>query len=317
MKFYLITQKGNEMNISLNKPKHITSLATAGLLVSVEVNVWSATKQDRGISNEVTTAKKADQNAGRFVKNLLANNIDHKNLLNYRQTIYNWMQRTTYPWNKAQDYLPHVSLPKFMQEFHDHKAEFERLLDTFCNNYATTVSNMAFAQGQMFNRNDYPDVSEVRNKFCITLYTSEIPVGDYRCAIAQDLANDLNNHYNQQAETIVQGILNDQIDRLVEVMESLSHCCDVDEYMGKDGEMKQKKRKIYEGTVAKAKEYCHVYKDFNLTGDAKLSGVITQLEMALRGVDADMLRESDAARSQVKDEVDDILSKFMPRSNDI
>lgn len=302
------------MNISLNKPQHVTSLATAGLLVSVEVNVWSATKQDRVISNEVTTAKKADQSAGRFVKNLLANNIDHKNLLNYRQTIYNWMQRTTYPWNKAQDYLPHVSLPKFMQEFHDHKAEFERLLDTFCNNYSTTVSNMAFAQGQMFNRNDYPDVAEVRNKFGVTLYTSEIPVGDYRCAIAQDLADDLNNHYNQQAETIVQTILNDQIDRLVDVMESLSHCCDVDEYMGKDGEMKQKRRKIYEGTVEKAKEYCRVYKDFNLTGDAKLSGVISQLELALRGVDADMLRESDAARSQVKDEVDDILSKFMPRN---
>ena len=302
------------MNISLNKPQHITSLATAGLLVAVEVNVWSATKQDRAISNEVTTAKKADVNAGRFVKNLLANNVDHKNLLNYRQTIYNWMVRTTYPWNKSQDFLPHVSLPKFMQEFHNHQAEFTKLLDTFCANYATTVSNMAFAQGDMFNRNDYPDVSEVRSKFGVTLYTSEIPVGDYRCAIAQDLADDLNNHYNKQAETIVQGILNDQVERLVDVMESLSHCCGVDEYTGKDGEMKQKKRKIYEGTVEKAKEYCRVYKDFNLTDDAKLSEAINQLDMALRGINADMLRDSDAARSQVKDEMEDILSKFAPRN---
>lgn len=302
------------MNISLNKPQHVTSLATAGLLVSVEVNVWSATKQDRAISNEVTTAKKADSNAGRFVKNLLANNIDHKNLLNYRQTIYNWMVRKTYPWNKSQDYLPHVSLPTFMQEFHAHKAEFNRLLDEFCNNYTTTVSNMAFAQGDMFNRNDYPDVSEVRSKFGVTLYTSEIPVGDYRCAIAQDLADDLNNHYNQQAQTIVQTILNDQVERLVDVMQSLSHCCGVDEYHGKDGELKQKKRKIYEGTVEKAKEYCRVYKDFNLTNDAKLSEAINQLDMALRGVNADILRDSDAARSQVKDEMEDILSKFAPRS---
>jgi hypothetical protein len=301
------------MNIALNKPQHITSLATAGLLVSVEVNVWSATKQDRAISNEVTTAKKADSNAGRFVKNLLANNIDHKNLLNYRQTIYNWMVRKTYPWNKSQDYLPHVSLPTFMQEFHAHKAEFNRLLDEFCNNYTTTVSNMAFAQGDMFNRNDYPDVSEVRSKFGVTLYTSEIPVGDYRCAIAQDLADDLNNHYNQQAQTIVQAILNDQVERLVDVMESLSHCCGVDEYQGKDGETKQKKRKIYEGTVEKAKEYCRVYKDFNLTDDAKLSEAINQLDLALRGVNADILRDSDAARSQVKDEMDEILSMFAPR----
>ena len=302
------------MNISLNKPQHVTSLATAGLLVSVEVNVWSATKQDRAISNEVTTAKKADSNAGRFVKNLLANNIDHKNLLNYRQTIYNWMVRKTYPWNKSQDYLPHVSLPTFMTEFHAHKAEFNRLLDEFCNNYTTTVSNMAFAQGDMFNRNDYPDVSEVRSKFGVTLYTSEIPVGDYRCAIAQDLADDLNNHYNQQAQSIVQAILNDQVERLVDVMQSLSHCCGVDEYQGKDGEAKQKKRKIYEGTVEKAKEYCRVYKDFNLTDDAKLSAAIDQLDVALRGINADMLRDSDAARSQVKDEMDEILSMFAPRN---
>lgn len=303
------------MNISLNKPQHVTSLATAGLLVSVEVNVWSATKQDRAISNEVTTAKKADVNAGRFVKNLLANNVDHKNLLNYRQTIYNWMVRVTYPWNKAQDYLPHVSLPKFMQEFNTHQTEFERLLDVFCTNYGTTVSNMAFAQGDMFNRNDYPDVAEIRQKFGINLYTSEIPVGDYRCQIAQELADDLNNHYNKQAQTIVQGILNDQIDRLADVLESLSHCCGTDEYMGKDGETKQKKRKIYEGTVEKAKEYCRVYKDFNLTNDAKLDAVVAQLDLALRGVDADTLRESDAARSQVKDEVDDIMSKFGFSSN--
>ena len=79
--------------LNLEKPQHITSLATAGVLVSVDVNVWSATKQDREISHEVTNSKKADESAGRFVKNLLANNPEHKALLNYRQTIYNWMQR--------------------------------------------------------------------------------------------------------------------------------------------------------------------------------------------------------------------------------
>ena len=72
--------------MELNKPQHITSLATSGLLVSVEVNVWSATKQDRAISNEVTIAKKADSNAGRFVKNLLANSPDHKALLTICRT---------------------------------------------------------------------------------------------------------------------------------------------------------------------------------------------------------------------------------------
>jgi hypothetical protein len=65
------------MNMELNKPNHLISLASSGVLVSVDVNVWSATKQDRGISNEVTTAKRADQSAGRYVKNLLADNPKH------------------------------------------------------------------------------------------------------------------------------------------------------------------------------------------------------------------------------------------------
>ena len=78
--------------------------------------------------------------------------------------------------------------------------------------------------------------------------------------------------------------------------------------------MKQKKRKIYEGTIEKAKGLCQSYSQFNLTGDTKLTEVVNELNVALRGIDAEMLRESDAARSHVKDNVDEILSKFAPRT---
>ena len=66
------------MNIELQKPEHLISLASSGVLVSVDINVWSATKQDRRISNEVTTAKNASADAGKYVKNLLANHAKHK-----------------------------------------------------------------------------------------------------------------------------------------------------------------------------------------------------------------------------------------------
>ena len=59
--------------ITLAQPKHIISLASSAVLVSIETHIWSATKQDREISEEVTSAKKADKDAGRFVKQLLAN----------------------------------------------------------------------------------------------------------------------------------------------------------------------------------------------------------------------------------------------------
>ena len=68
------------LNFELNKPDHIVSLATSSMLVSVDVNVWTATKQDKQISNEVTLSKQADAGSGKFTKYLFANNPQHKRL---------------------------------------------------------------------------------------------------------------------------------------------------------------------------------------------------------------------------------------------
>ena len=296
--------------VELNQPKHIISLATSSVIVSADVSVWSATKQDREISNEVTTAKKADQNAGRFVKSLLAGDVSHKNLLNYRQTVYNWLRRSTFDWNGSNRLLPVINLAQFKKEFHEHEKCFFALRDVFLNNYPTIVSNMAFKQGDMFTREEYPTVDQIRNKFTINLFVSEVPTNDYRCAIADDIAQDLKAHYERQAQGIIENVANESLSRLAEVMTSISHCCGADEYESADGELKIKKRKIYESTIEKAREYCRTFKDFNLGNSELLADAATSLEKALNGVNADDIRESDAVRTHVKDEVDSILSKF-------
>jgi len=301
--------------MELQKPKHLISLATSGVLVSVDVNVWSATKQDRDISNEVTTAKKADRNAGKYVKNLLADHPKHKALVNYRQTIYNWVKRRTYRWNNSSDYLPSVDMPRFKQEYHDHDKAFNGLLADFLLAYDGIVSDMAFnagGMGDMFNRNDYPDKLELASKFGIRLFVSEVPMNDFRCAIAQDIADDLFETYKVQAEEIVSHVMVEQQTRFIEVMKSISHCCG-HEVTGVDdntGETKTRKRKIYDTTIQKAKEMCETFKGFNLTGDPELEAARAALERTLSGVDAETIRESDAVRHAVKEDVDSILGKF-------
>ena len=305
--------KENEVNteIKLEEVSSVVSLATSAVLVSVDVNVWSATKQDREISNEVTVNKKADSSAGRFVKNLLADNPHHKKVSNYRQTIYNWLKRSTYRWNNSQDLLPVLSLEKFKTEYQQHEAEFYRLLDDFLNHYTSIVSDMAFKQGDMFNRNDYPDVAEVARKFGIRLYVSEVPTQDFRCAVAQDIADDLKQQYERQAGEIITSIVSQQAERLREVMESISHCCGVQEIsVSGNTDTKIKRRKIYDTTIEKARELANLYKDFNLVGDARLNEASARLENILDGVSAELIRDSDAVRDVVKSEVDDILSKF-------
>ena len=300
------------MNMELQKPKHLISLASSAVLVSIDTKVWSATKQDRGISNEVSDAKRADRNAGKYVKNLLADHPKHKAIVNYRQTIYNWTKRRTYRWNDANDLLPSVDVPKFKQEFSEHKLKFDTLVDEFLNSYGSIVSDMAFKAGDMFNRSDYPAVDELRVKFGVELYVSEVPMNDFRCGIANDIADDLFDTYSKQAENIVTEVMLAQKTRLVEVMQSISHCCGVDE-LGVDdntGETKTRKRKIYDTTIQKALEMCETFKGFNLSADPELEQARASLERALSDVSASDIRESDAVRSSVKEEVDTILSKF-------
>lgn len=300
------------MNMELQKPKHLISLASSAVLVSIDTKVWSATKQDRGISNEVSDAKHADRNAGKYVKNLLADHPKHKAIVNYRQTIYNWTKRRTYRWNDANDLLPSIDVPKFKQEFGEHKMKFDTLVDEFLNSYGSIVSDMAFKAGTMFNRSDYPAVDELRVKFGVELYVSEVPMNDFRCGIANDIADDLFDTYSKQAENIVTEVMLAQKSRFIEVMKSISHCCGYDE-LGVDdntGETKVKKRKIYDTTLLKAKEMCETFKGFNLNDDPELEEARAMLERALADVNAEDIRESDAVRCSVKEDVDSILSKF-------
>jgi len=301
--------------MELQKPKHIVSLATAGMLVNVDVHVWTATKQDRDISDEVTTAKKADKDSVRVVKNILANDPDHKRIINYRQTVYNWLQKRAYDWAGSQRYLPQVVVPKFMGEYKTHDAMFNKLVDIFIIKYPTIISNMAFGMGDMFDRNEYPPVDSLKNKFSIQLFTADVPVGDFRCQIAQDLADDMFTNYTKQTTKIIDNILVKQAEQFMNVMTSISYCCGVDETTDKHGLPVTKKRKIYEQTIAKALELCDTFKSFNLTNNEQLEEARSSLEKVLRGVSVDSLKEVDHKRKQVKDDIDDILGKFRPTLN--
>jgi len=299
----------SQTNSLLKKPDHVVSLATSGILVNVEVSVWTGTKQDREISDEVTTAKKADKDAGRFVKKLLAGVHEHRAVLNDRQTWYNFVERETYPWSGRWRFLPTPRIVGFMKQVEERQAKTEELKDKFRQVYTTAVANEAFVQGDMFKATDYPPVDEVMSCFKVKVFTAEVPIGDFRCEISNSLANDLAQHYERQAKELVQDIYQKQVEQMVDVMKSLSHCCDTETVI-EDGQMKVKKRKLYDTTLQRAQEMCETFKEFNVTQDSRLEEARAELEQVVAGLSIETLRNSDTKRVVVKESVDDILKKF-------
>jgi DNA-binding ferritin-like protein (Dps family) len=266
--------------------------------------------QDRQISDEVTLAKKASKDSGKFVKNLLANNAEHKAVLNYRQTMYNWVQRCTYDWAGSQRLLPVVNIARFHKEYREHEKKFYELVEDFLNKYPSIVSNMAFVQGDMFDRSEYPDAAELRYKFSVDLVQSEVPTGDFRCQIAQDLLDDMATHYEKQAKRMVEDILGKQTKQLIEVMESISYCCETETTVGDNGEVKVRRRRLYDSTLERARELCDTFRNFNLVEDPKLEQARSSLEKVLGNTTIDELRNSDTKRVVIKESIDDILKTF-------
>tara|TARA_R110000824_G_scaffold131421_2_gene293478 strand:- start:493 stop:1413 length:921 start_codon:yes stop_codon:yes gene_type:complete len=303
------------ISTELATPNHIISLSTASVLVSVDVKTWTATKQDSNIADEVTDKKKADRGSGKFIKSLLQGNAQYRDIINTRQKIYNWVSQSAYRWSHSQDLIPSVDLPKFTKEFSEWEDLFNEQVDKFIVGYPMAVSNQAMQQGDMYDYSDYPSADEVRSKFALNLYVSEVPEQDFRCTVADDLAKDLKINYQKQTERIVQNVLSQQIDRVTKVMQSISHCCGYQEITNsKTGEVTEQKRKIYDTTIQKAKDLCSTYTQFKLVDNEesqKLEVAIDSLGSILNGVSTDALKESVVTRKRVKNGVDDILSKFI------
>jgi hypothetical protein len=164
--------------------------------------------------------------------------------------------------------------------------------------------------GTMFDKKNYQPVESVQNRFSMTMYTSEVPTGDFRITVADDLAKDLQHHYQRQATNLVNDVVLKQSEQLIKVMEAIRDCCVVEESLDDKGELKIRRKKIYDSTINRALELCDTYKEFNLTGNPDLEAARFSLQNLLSGVNPDALRDSDLMRGRVKDELNDILGKF-------
>jgi hypothetical protein len=109
---------------------------------------------------------------------------------------------------------------------------------------------------------------------------------------------------------MVEDILNKQTTQLVKIMQSISYCCETETVIDDKGEVKVRRRKLYDATLERARELCEIFKGFNLTADSRLEDARAKLQVLLGDLTIEQLRNSDAKRIVVKDGIDDILSKF-------
>lgn len=199
------------------------------------------------------------------------------------------------------------------QEFAEQLSEWESAYDTkvqeFLTEYPTLVSAAAFKLGDMFNRDEYPTVSEIQDKFGIHYSFSPLPTsGDFRVDMSNETVAELRNKYDTYLETKLNSAMRDAWDRLYETLGHLSAKLNTDYQANDQG--KVRRTPLHASTLDNAVELCSMLTTLNIANDPELEARRKELENALFGIDAKEIQKRDGAREELKSRVDEILGKF-------
>lgn len=161
------------------------SLQDKAMLITLSVSCWTARKQDKKVSTEVEQQHNA-KDAGRYNK-LLVDKKDLDPLTSYAGQIRNYHYKMTLPWmDNGARLLPSKLFMEYSAELRKMKAEYERLVSDFILIYDTRLIQEARQRlGTMFDSEDYPDSSTLREKFGVETDIMPVPDGaDFRVAVA-------------------------------------------------------------------------------------------------------------------------------------
>lgn len=284
------------------------NIDTCAMLVEFNASVWTARKLDKKTTDEVVTSKNAAaKDAARVNKHLLAGRNELDVINTYVGSVRTYVYENTMPWSDSGiRLLPTASFLTFSQRMADSEQTFFSYVEDFIRVYPSLITAQAMALGDMFKRDDYPDVSEIERKFNFRLNFMPVPrAGDFRVDVGNDAQKELQEKLAKLADERVEAAMADVRERLK------THLMRMQDRLGYDNvDGDRKTRKFHDSLVTGALELCDMVKHLNIINDTTLDQARVGLVQALQGVDAKELRTNEAVRDDVRKNVDALLNKF-------
>jgi hypothetical protein len=280
------------------------SVASSAMLVDLTLKGYTGKKQDRHVAEEVSLDKGAQARAGTYQKNLFAGCRQLASIQSYDVMVRQWHAARTLPWSdRGPRLLPTKNYFQYLQELQAHKQAREGLVTEFEQEYANIIQSAQFELGALFDIDDYPDVSEIRHKFTFTYNLYPLPEsGDFRVDIGNEGLEQLKQEFEEAQNIRITEAVQDIRNRVKEAVEKLSNQLRTEP----DG----KKGRVHESTLETCVELCDAIGGLNLTKDQEIEDLRRSLRNVVAGVDVKDLRKDTGAREMVKQDLDDLLSKF-------
>lgn len=285
------------------------NIDTCSLLVEFNTSVWTARKLDRGTTDELVHSKNAaSKDAARVNKHLLAGRPELDVITHHVGNVRNrFVYPQTLPWSDSGlRLLPTIRFMGFNERMQQEEDKFWELVDHFVQVYPSLITAQAMALGDMFNRNEFPSVNEIKNKFAFSVNYIPVPaVGDFRIDVGNSAMQELQDKFERFSTQRIEVAMQDVRQRLKDHMVRMSDRLTTDIAGGE-----AKTRRFHDSLLDSGLELCDLVKSLNITQDVDLERTRKALEQAITGVSVDDLRKNAAVRNDVKKDVDSILKSM-------
>lgn len=273
----------------------MSNIQNRAMLATLSISAWTARKQDKKVSAEVEAAHGA-HDAGKYNK-MLVNKALLDPITKLAARIRESHYYSTHNWSDSgARLLPSKLFAAYTDKLRAFRAEFDNTVHTMLGAYPAEVQAARTRLGSMYEPGDYPDVSELKERFSVNIEFTPVPSGDdFRIDLdkeSQDLlrASVTAGVAKRQAEAVKATYA-----RVRDVVSKIEERLSIPDAIFKDT------------LISNAQDLCLVLDGLNISDDPVLTEIAANIREHLDGPPS-MLRNGPISRYQAAEHARRILA---------
>lgn len=272
-------------------------LSSKAICVSLGISQWTGEKTDRAVSDKVNGDFKTKRNAGKFTKHLLSKN-SFKEIGRCSYNIKSFHKKMTSPWDSGFDILASELIPDYQQKIKVLIRNFEDAADRFAAVYPSLLRQAERELRALFHRDEYPMISEVRDRFGVKLNFIPVPTsGDFRVEMADDEIEYMKQELDKNNQTKLARVTHHAWKNLYGVVKEMVNRMEASE-------------KFRDTAIKNVAELVAILPSLNIANDPKLDEMRREVEQSICSQDPKMLREDEVKKKDTINTARNLMDKM-------
>lgn len=284
------------------------SIKENALIVALSVGKPQMTKTDGKATDAAEQATNAHK-AGNYRKDLYPKHLTQPIKAVETSARY-YIERTTYPWARGEYLLPTTRFMEFAEQIEKFRLQFDQAVTAFLQNWVNVLDQARAQQGDLFNELDYPDVSNLRERFKFELGYKPVPdYGDFRVDLQEEELSMLREQVEVQTKNSTEEMLRVPLERLRGVISKLNDVCNKDERVtinARTGAPEVKPPIFRDSVVDNIIHEINLLNDFSKLMPSEVNQLASDVAYSLP--DVETLRVNDSARKNAAEDTTKLLN---------